>query len=109
MDNKEIDFLKRKLESEMENQYNIVKEKKYWNPSRFYQMLKEHGGYETALKLLSTKGVSEGFIKLIEYNRIDLSVEWLVLNGNKGRYRILFDEKIIKECEKRLGMNNIRK
>ena len=53
-------------------------------------MFKELGGYETAVKLLNQKGVSEGFIKLMEYKRLDLSLEWLILYGNNGKYKSLF-------------------
>lgn len=99
--------LKKKLENDMEHQYIVArKEIRSWNPTRFYQMLKEHGGYETAFKLLSKKEPSEGFIKLLQYNKIKLSTEWLILNGNNGKYKSLFPEEMIKECEKRLKIKN---
>ena len=70
-----------------------------YRPTRFPQMLSEKGGVETALILVAKSEVTEGFIKLWKNNRLDLSVEALVV---KDDYRELFDNDIRKICADRL-------
>jgi len=55
-----------------------LNEAKY-NATRFLQMLHDHGGLETAQILLHSPTVSEGYTALWERNRLDLTVEALVL------------------------------
>ena len=68
--------------------------------TRFHQMLTEHGGVETARRLLPQ--MSDGFTALWRRNRLDLTVEALVL---QPRWASLFSEKErgiargrLKEC-----------
>jgi hypothetical protein len=56
----------------------------YW-PKRFYQMIAPHceryvGGTAAVRKLLEVGGEASGLIRLIDENRLDLSIETLVLN-----------------------------
>lgn len=48
--------------------------------TRFIQMVSEHGGLETARKLLETNDPSDGFSTLWEKGRLDLSVEAHVID-----------------------------
>jgi hypothetical protein len=48
-----------------------------YNATRFHQMLTEHGGVETARRLLPQ--MSDGFTQLWQRKRLDLTVEWIVL------------------------------
>ena len=50
--------------------------------TRFYQMLAEHGGVETARRLLPQ--MSDGFTELWRRGRLDLTVEALVLQPKWG-------------------------
>lgn len=50
-----------------------------YRPTYFRGMLEAEGGYRTALKLLSSNDVSDGFVKLWEHGLLDLSVEALVV------------------------------
>lgn len=50
-----------------------------YNASRFLAMLEERGGLETARQLLYAEGVSDGFVQLWERRRLDLTVEFLIL------------------------------
>lgn len=51
-----------------------------YHAPRFLRMVNEHGGRETANRLLATGEPSEGFTQLFLRNRrLDLSVEYLVL------------------------------
>ena len=57
--------------------------------TRFLQMVTTNGGVETARRLLATQAPSDGFTKLWEYGRLDLTIEVLVL---KPEYTTLFSE-----------------
>lgn len=50
-----------------------------YTASRFLRMVNEHGGVETAKLLLHSNAVSEGYVALYERQRLDLTVEALVL------------------------------
>jgi len=57
-----------------------------YNPTLFRQMLGSDGGYRTAVRLLSANKVSDGFEKLWEKGRLDLSVEALILQPEWASY-----------------------
>lgn len=67
----------------------------------FLQMLHEHGGKETADRLLATTKPSTGFTELFLRGKenLRLSVEYLVL---KDPWRKLFTEKQLAVARKRL-------
>jgi len=71
-----------------------------YHPNYFLGMLEADGGYLTVIRLLSANGVSEGFIKLWEHSRLDLSVEALVV---ESEWRAAFDPVLIARAEKRLN------
>lgn|GEM_PF-2048336 len=50
-----------------------------YNPAYFVEMLHRHGGIETARRLITTRAASDGFTKLWELGRLDLSVEAVAL------------------------------
>jgi hypothetical protein len=50
-----------------------------YNATYFLRMVSEHGGLETARRLLAAPSPAEGFSRLYEIGRVDLSVEALVL------------------------------
>jgi len=62
-------------------------------------MVNEYGGVETA-HLLLAKDPADGFTKLWEKGRLDLSVEALVL---KPQFAPLFDEATRQRARKRLA------
>ena len=70
-----------------------------YRPNFFLGMLETKGGYLTVIQLLSTDKVSEGFKKLWEHRRLDLSVEALVV---ESEWRLAFDPVLIARAEKRL-------
>lgn len=63
-------------------------------------MLHEDGGVETARRLLNTDKPSEGYTKLWELGRLDLSVEAVIWENEE--YQSLFNEEELKTVEKRL-------
>ena len=50
-----------------------------YHATRFIQMVNAEGGLQTAQKLLSAKGYSEGLTRLWEEKRLDISMEATVL------------------------------
>jgi hypothetical protein len=80
---------------------DIYKEAKKigYNANYFVQMVQENGGVETA-HLLLAKEPTEGFTRLWEEGRLDLSIEALVL---KPQFISLFDASEREGARKRLA------
>ena len=68
-------------------------------PTRFRQMVEEKGGLETAEYLLGLNTVSDGFTRLWEEGRLDLSVEALVL---QDEWQVLFTPEELDIARQRL-------
>ena len=72
-----------KLESEFHDAmldiYRRAKSEADYNATRFLGMVSDRGGLETAKYLLHATTVSDGYTALWERNRLDLTVEALVL------------------------------
>lgn len=62
-------------------------------------MLCEHGGLETAKRLINAPNVSEGYTALWERKRLDLTVEALIQDM---KWREFFTEEELKKAQKRL-------
>jgi hypothetical protein len=92
------DDLKKAFHNDMLNIYASAKEIGY-NATYFIQMISGLGGYEAAIKLIHTSKPSDGFAKLWELKRLDLSVEAHVL---KREYDYLFSDDERKLCYDRL-------
>lgn len=72
----------------------------YW-PNYFHREVKEKGGLAVARRLLRPEqGRTDGFERLAEAKRADLSVEAIIL---KEPFRALFTSKEIEEAETRLA------
>ena len=70
-----------------------------YNAARFLAMVTEHGGLETARILLRATGVSDGYTALWERQRLDLTVEALVL---EPRWTPLFTDHERQVATRRL-------
>src|SRR5450759_4793700 len=68
-------------------------------PTYFLQMLKEHGGLETAKRLLAVSEPQAGLHKLWELHLLHESMEAVVL---QDRFRSLFTDAEINEARRRL-------
>jgi hypothetical protein len=68
--------------------------------SRFFQMLTEHRGLETARILLHADAVSEGYTALWERGRLDLTVEALI--HDHSEYHPLFTDEEREMARRRL-------
>lgn len=71
-----------------------------YNPSQFTRMLGELGGVKTAKKLLTSKQLSDGYTKLWEMDRLDLTLEAFI-NDNE-EYSSLFSPEELEIAKKRL-------
>jgi hypothetical protein len=91
--------LAKKFDKELRRLVERVISETAYRPERFIQMLNEHGGFQTAKILLHDKKLSEGFVKLWELGRLDLTMEAIIL---KKSWRELFAEEELKIAKKRL-------
>ena len=92
------DNLVRDFDHAMMQIYVQAKQQAGYTATRFYQMLDEHGGIETAHRLLPQ--MSDGFRELWDRRRLDLTVEALVL---QSKWEDLFSEE-----ERRMARDRLR-
>ncbi|WP_119716993.1 HNH endonuclease signature motif containing protein [Cognatilysobacter tabacisoli] len=79
---------------------NRAKREIGYPPNHFLSALNSKGGYATVLDLLAAnRPPSDGFVKLWENKRLDLSVEALILESDWYRH---FPEDVLRVAEKRL-------
>ena len=92
--------IEEKFNQEMLDLYQVVgKATGYW-ANYYLRFVRQHGGFAYAKKALAKKDdAQDGFKKLIEVGRPDLSVEATVL---KDEYRSLFTTDEIKEARRRI-------
>ena len=72
-----------------------------YTPSKFFQMLEQHGGLQTARNLINASTISYGYTKLWELKRLDLSVEAVVYENSE--WHPLFTTEELERCRKRLS------
>lgn len=96
---KSTDDLIIEFHNEMVTTYHESKKLGY-NPSYFWQMISEDGGYKTAKKLVNTSSPRAGLASLWEIHRLDLSVEANVL---KPKYYELFTNEEREICATRFA------
>ena len=80
--------------------YHIAKVECDYTPSHFFQMLSNLRGVKTAKTLINSTKVSDGYTKLFELGRLDLTVEAEIHDNPK--WHSLFTDEEIAICEKRL-------
>lgn len=78
--------------------------KEGYTASYFLRMLSEHGGVETARRLVNANTPSEGFTRLWMMKRLDLSVEALVL---KPEWKSLFNDDERNRARNRLAKYDV--
>ncbi len=72
--------LEKRFDEAMMDVYCRAKTEADYTATRYFQMLNDHRGVETARILLRANGESEGFTALWERGRLDLSVEALIFD-----------------------------
>ena len=70
-----------------------------YNPRYFRVMISQHGALGATRKLLAAPAVSDGFVKLWENDRLDLTAEALVLDE---RFVVLFTDEERETARRRL-------
>ena len=76
-----------------------------YRPTLFRQMLNAHGGYTTVRQLLAKGKPSDGFTRLWELNRLDLTVEGLVV---ETKWRRQIDPILVQQAERLLEKSGYR-
>ena len=77
------DTLELEFHEAMLNIYHRAKRETGYNATYFLRMVDSHGGLEAAKRLISTDTPSEGYTKLWEHGRLDISVEALIHDNPK--------------------------
>ena len=94
------DVLEIEFHEEMLNIYRRAKAEAKYNAMLFLQMVVDQGGLQAARTLINSSSVSSGYTALWERDRLDLTVEAMVLQSH--RYHPLFTDDELKICEERL-------
>ena len=71
-----------------------------YTPSIFLRMLNEKGALQTARQLINASQPSDGYTRLWELRRLDLSVEAVV--HDSAEWHGLFTQDELQRCKKRL-------
>ncbi len=91
--------LEMRFHEAMVNVYRNAKSEAGYVASRFLQMVAEQGGLATAKQLINAETVSDGYTRLWELGRLDLSVEAQAL---RREFRPLFSDPELQICRERL-------
>ena len=97
---KQMTDLEKSFDRAMREIYSTAKRECGYNATRFLQLVGEKGGLVAAKQVISKPGGTDGFTKLWECGRLDLSVEAHVL---KPEYEPLFSDEERQLCRERLG------
>ena len=92
--------LERRFDAAMRNIYDEAASLDY-RPTEFLRMVGEHGGVETAHRLLAADKIQDGLARLLLLGRLDLTVEHHVL---LPEYRSLFSSEERRVARMRLGI-----
>ncbi len=80
--------------------YEQAKSELNYNATRFLQAVNKHGGFKAAKIFLCAKDYSDGFVKLWERKRLDLTMEAMIIENSK--WHCLFTKEELLIAEKRL-------
>lgn len=99
----ETQEITQRLESEMIAMYQRIPERvKGYRPIRFINMVRNKGGFKTAVDLLTSNLYSDGFTRLAySENQPELILEYLVYHDEE--FRTLFSPQVIINIERKLG------
>ena len=96
----DLTTLKARFDDAMMEVYRRALDECDYKATRFLQMLHEHRGLETAQILLHASKVSEGYVALWERQRLDLTVEAVILAEG---WQPLFSEEELEIARNRLA------
>lgn len=84
----------------MLNIYHRAKRETGYTATYFLQMVNSRGGLDAARHLVATDAPSEGYTKLWELGRLDISVEALI--NDNPKWHGLFTRQELRKVRKRL-------
>lgn len=87
--------LEKKFDEELIKKCEIAQKECGYNPARFLQTVAKFGGVKTAKEIMRKGKVSDGFDKLQEAGRIELTMEAVVVDS---RYGELFTDDEVNSC-----------
>lgn len=91
--------LEARFHQEMLIIYERAKSLCNYNATRFLKMVTDQGGIRAAKQLLNTEGISEGLTALWECQRLDITMEALIL---QEPWSTLFTEQELNIARERL-------
>ena len=80
--------------------YRRAKDEAKYHATAFLGMLNEHGGVDTAKRLINAEKASDGYTALYLRQRLDLTVEAIIFDN--PRWHELFTEEELQRIAKRL-------
>lgn len=92
--------LNQQFDQAMFQVYRRAKDEAGYNATIFIQMLADKKGVQTAKTLINAPKPSDGYTALYLRNRLDLTVEALVIEDE--RWHILFTDEELNRARKRL-------
>jgi hypothetical protein len=95
--------LEARFHSAMLDTYDIARRACRYNATYFLRMVQEHGGLETAHRLLQGSEIAYGLTQLWECGHLDISAEAQVL---RPEFRLLFADQELAEARRRLAQLN---
>ena len=95
--------LEKQFDEAMLNIYSRAKQEAGHRATAFRQMLERDRGVLTAKKLINSKSQGDGYTELQIRNRLDLTVEALVIDN--PRWHPLFSETDLEQARRRLKAN----
>jgi len=93
--------LEKQFDQAMLTIYRRAKSEAKYTASIFFNMLNERGGLPTAKYLINSNTPSEGYTRLYELGRLDLTVEAVVVE--EPRWHSLFTTEELAKARKRLA------
>jgi hypothetical protein len=94
-------MLEEEFDARMQKVYLDGKREGRYSAPLFAELLKNHGGLETARRFIHSADYAAGFTKLWERERLDLTVEAVILQ--EAKWHPLFTAEEIEVCRKRLA------
>lgn len=87
--------LEKKFDEELIRKYEMAQKECGLNPTRFLQTVAKFGGVKTAKEILRKGKLSDGFEKLQEAGRIELTMEATITDTKYGE---LFTDDEVNSC-----------
>jgi hypothetical protein len=70
-----------------------------YNPALFLVMMSKHGPVEACQQVIMSSKIPDGFMRLLELKRLELTAEATILRGS---WRTLFSESVLEQARSRL-------